>query len=537
MCGILGIIFNEKNKSSILRSASIAHAMEVLRPRGPDESNVINFDHVVLGHTRLSIVSPDSGPQPLQGDHWIVAVNGEIYNHQHISEIQSSDCDCILNMLEKDVHPGEFLPRLQGMFAFVAYNVETDTMIIARDHVGITPLYVGDCNGSFWVSSMLRAFPKGTHPRTVQPGTFEVIDGSNLTSTVHRWNPPYNITDVPSDFSRRQYYRMLHSAVECRVTQGDVPWAVLLSGGLDSSIVAALACKVRNSNYPVVHSFCIGLKDSPDLKNAEIVAKHLGTKHHSIVYDIQDGLHYLEDVIRDLETYDVTTIRAGTPMWILGKYLKKFGIKYVLSGEGSDESWAGYLYFWKAPTAAALAEETVRKVERLHGFDCLRANKALAAHGVECRVPFLDSEVLRFTMEQVHGKHKMSKTHESGGRTEKYELRSMFQFDLPVEIVMRTKAQFSDAVGSAWIDGLKNYAEIRVTSDMMLKAPDFIKTKEAYLYWAMFKDIFFNLDSCEEAVMIEPQSIACSTKHALAWDVSYAQHADPSGDAVKLALG
>ena len=537
MCGILGVLFNNR-KNVLQRSAQITNAMEVLKPRGPDESHVMNFDHVAIGHTRLSIVNPKSGPQPFVGEKWIVAINGEIYNHRLISECEKSDCDCVLNMLEKDCNPVEFLPRLQGMFSIIAFNIETDEMIVVRDHVGITPLYVAEVDGDVWVSSMMRAFPKNAKPRIVQPGSIETFKhgAPQMQWKTEYWYRPFAVESVPMTYSKRSYYRMLQAAVGVRVTQGDVPWGVLLSGGLDSSIVAALASKIRNLNYPVVHSFCIGLEGSPDLANAEMVAKHLGTTHHSIVYRIEDGLHHLEDVIRDLETFDVTTIRAGTPMWLLGKYLKKFGIKYVLSGEGSDESWGGYLYFWKCPTPEAMSEECVRKVNRLHGFDCLRANKALAAHGIECRVPFLDQEVLRFTMEKVHPIHKMSKTHPDGSRIEKYDLRNMFQFDLPEETVIRTKAQFSDAVGSEWIDALKNLAKIRVSDELMTKAPGYIRTKEAYLYWSVFKEIFGGLDSPENAVLIEEQTIACSTAEAMKWHANFAGFADPSGDSVKFAL-
>lgn len=539
MCGVLGVFLKE-SENMLLKNFEICHAMQILKPRGPDYSKSMRFNNVVIGHTRLAIVNPHSGAQPLVGDEWILAVNGEVYNHSDItSSCVMSDCDVLLDMLEKGVPPSKILPRFEGMFSFVAYNIDTDTMIAGRDACGITPLYVAEVDGNYWISSLLRAFPKHSKPRIVTPGTVETFkrNEDSISWAVETWSSPFRVENVPTLYCQKTYRRLLQSAVEDRVTQGHTPWGVLLSGGLDSSIVAALACKIRNKNYPTVHSFCIGLKGSPDIEAAKEVATHLGTVHHSIVYTVEEGLHHLEDVIGDLETWDVTTVRAGVPMWLLGRELKRHGVKYVLSGEGSDESWGGYLYNWHCPSAEELTAECVRKLERLHSFDCLRANKALASHGIECRVPFLSPEVLRFTMEKVHGVHKMSKTHPDGERMEKYDLRTMFANDLPEAIITRTKAQFSDAVGSEWIEALKKHAERRIDDDLYEQRPEHIHTKEAFLYYALFRDIFYNIENPEDAVLTEPHSIACSTEEALKWHTKYESNADPSGDAVKAALG
>ena len=536
MCGILGVLL--KDSDSILqKNFQISHAMEVLKPRGPDYSKTIRFNNVVLGHTRLAIVNPSSGAQPMVGDEWILTVNAEIYNHKRLQDqdITMSDCDVILNKLENGVPPSSFLPKLEGMFSFVAYNITKDTMIVARDRTGITPLYVAEVEGSYWACSLLRAFPKNSKPRIVMPGTVETFKRSDesISWASETWAKPYVTNNIDKFYCRRTYRRLLQSAVQDRVMQGDTPWGVLLSGGLDSSIVAALACKLKNPNYPVVHSFCIGLSGSPDLEAAKVVANHLGTVHHSIVYTVEDTVHHLEDVIRDVETYDITTVRASIPMWLLGRELKRYNIKYVLSGEGSDESWGGYLYNWHCPSPEEMTAECVRKLDRLHAFDCLRANKSLAAHGVECRVPFLSPEVLKFTMENVHSIHKMSKSHPEMARIEKFDLRSMFQYDLPVSIITRTKAQFSDAVGEDHIAALKSHAESQIDDELFEKRPDFIHTKEGMLYYALFRDMFYNIEDPTDAVLTEPVSIACSTEHAMKWNTSFSAKADPSGESVK----
>lgn len=538
MCGILGVFLKDSD-NMLTKNFQISHALQVLKPRGPDYTKSLCFNNVILAHTRLACVNPSSGAQPLvsEDDNWILSINGEIYNYRDISQVKNSDCDVVLNMLEKGMPICELLPKLEGMFSFVAYNLETDTMYAARDRSGITPLYVAEQDGSYWFSSMLRAFPKGSKPRILMPGTVETLcrNGDNISWSMRVWSKPY-IRNVPKTFDRKEYKRLLQSAVESRVTQGDTPWACLLSGGLDSSIVTALACKVRNKNYPTVHTFSIGLPNSPDLKAAEKVAKYLGTTHHSIVVTVEDALHNLENTIRDLETYDVTTIRAGTMNWLLGRELRRHNIKYCLSGEGADESWAGYIFFWKAPSPEALQDECIRKLSRLHAFDCLRSNKALSAHGVECRVPFLSPDVLSYTMNRIHPLHKMSHTHPEGERPEKFELRKMYEHELPESVISRTKEQFSDGVGSLWIESLQEYAEQKIDDELFATRPDHIHTKEAYLYYAIFRDTFYNFDKPEDYVITEPKSIACSTEEALKWYRTFHENADPSGDAVKRAL-
>lgn len=519
------------------------------RHRGPDWSGIYTGDNAILAHERLAIVDLISGGQPLYNKErtHVLAVNGEIYNHQELKktitcdyEFQTeSDCEIILALYaEKGL---DFLDDLQGMFAFILYDEEKDFYLIARDHIGINPLYTGyDQQGNFYVSSELKAIEKQCITISQFP------PGHYLTSKL----------DEPVKFFKRDWMdynkiknntssidglrKALEKAVRSHL-MSDVPYAVLLSGGLDSSIVAAIANKyapkrIENNGktpawWPRLHSFSIGLEGSPDLKAAQKVADYLGTVHHQLTYTIQEGLDAITDVIYYLETFDVTTIRASTPMYLMARKIKAMGIKMVLSGEGSDEIFGGYLYFHKAPSAREFHNETVRKLGKLYLYDCLRANKSMAAWGVETRVPFLDKEFLDFAM-RLNPNDKMC----GNGSIEKHVLRQAFEGYLPDSILWRQKEQFSDGVGYSWIDSLKEYAAKEISDQQLasadkrfpLKTP---LTKEAYLYRQIFES-HFPSQTASETVPYEP-SIACSTQTALEWDSSFKNSADPSGRAVK----
>ena len=547
MCGIVGV-FDLKINYSELKPVVLKMSNK-LRHRGPDWSGIYCSEKAILAHERLSIVDPESGRQPLTSTdgNLILSVNGEIYNHKELRKKYEngyefrthSDCEVILP-LYRDKGPS-FIEEMNGIFAFALYDREKDCYLIARDHIGIVPLYIGwDKHGNFFFASELKAL-EGVC-RKIE----EFLPGHYLYSrdgVIKRWycrdwmeykNVEKNIT------SQEELRRSLEDAVH-RQLMSDVPYGVLLSGGLDSSIISAVARKFASKRieaddkteayWPRLHSFAIGLEGSPDLAASKKVAKHIGTVHHEIHFTLEEGLDALRDVIYHIETYDVTSVRASTPMYLLARVIKSMGVKMVLSGEGADEIFGGYLYFHKAPDPGAFHEETVRKLSKLHLYDCLRANKSLAAWGVEGRVPFLDKEFLDVAM-RINPADKMV----SGERIEKWVLRKSFEDYLPHEVAWRQKEQFSDGVGYNWIDTLRAMASKEIT-DNQLKNAEFRfpvnppMSKEEYLYRSVFAE-HFPSDSAAACVPSVP-SVVCSTAEALTWDSSFQKMIDPSGRAVK----
>jgi len=546
MCGIIGA-FDLKVKSQDLR-AQVLEMSKKVRHRGPDWSGIFSSDKAILAHERLAIVDPKSGKQPLFSEDGtvVLAVNGEIYNHRELREqlpnyhfSTNSDCEVILALYqEKGI---SFIEDLNGIFAFALYDTAKDVYLIARDHIGIIPLYIGwDIKGNFYVASELKAL-EGTcnNIQEFKPGHYIYgKDGQHFQKWYHReWADYQAVVKNESDIAVLR--KGLEDAVH-RQMMSDVPYGVLLSGGLDSSIIAAITKKFaskrietndqENAWYPSLHSFAVGLKGSPDLIAAQKAADHIGTIHHEVNFTIQEGLDAIRDVIYHLETYDVTTIRASTPMYLLGRVIKSMGIKMVLSGEGSDELFGGYLYFHKAPNPQAFHEETVRKLGKLHLYDCLRANKSLAAWGIEGRVPFLDKEFIDIAM-RLNPADKMA----GKGKMEKWILRKAFEDYLPESIAWRQKEQFSDGVGYSWIDTLKDQA-IQAVSDEALANARYRfpinppMTKEEYYYRSIFSE-HFPSDSAAACVP-SVKSVACSTPEALAWDASFQNLNDPSGRAV-----
>jgi len=547
MCGIVAV-FDIKNNSSELRPKVLEMAKRI-RHRGPDWSGMYTNDSVIMAHERLAIVDPSSGKQPLYTDdkNLVLAVNGEIYNHMELRAgfpdynfLTASDCEVILALYKKK--GPAFIEELNGIFAFALYDVENNTYLIARDHMGIIPLYMGwDKFGNFYVASELKAL-EGVCNKIEEflPGHYlHSADSTTPQKWYQReWN---NFENVKNNKSNSVLLRdALEKAVH-RQLMSDVPYGVLLSGGLDSSIISAItkkyAAKRIESNdtqmawYPQLHSFAVGLEGSPDLTAAKKVAEHIGSVHHEIHFTIQEGLDAISDVIYHLETYDVTTVRASTPMYLLARVIKSMGIKMVLSGEGADEIFGGYLYFHKAPNAQAFHEETVRKLGKLHLYDCLRANKSLAAWGVEGRVPFLDKEFMDVAM-TLNPEDKMAKD----GKMEKYILRKAFEDLLPESIVWRQKEQFSDGVGYGWIDTLKKVANEKVSDEELAQAKFRFPvhppmSKEEYHYRSIFSEHFPS--DTAAACVPSVKSVACSTPEALAWDPSFKNMNDPSGRAVK----
>jgi len=547
MCGIVGV-FDLKTTSQDLR-LQVLDMSKKIRHRGPDWSGIYCGEKAILAHERLSIVDPQSGGQPLKSrdGNLILSVNGEIYNHTELRKslaieydfLTHSDCEIILALYrEKGIH---FLEDLNGIFAFALYDVENDCYLIARDHIGVIPLYMGwDKSGNFYVASELKAL-EGPCNR-IQ----EFLPGHYLFSKEGEMRKWYNRewTDFDNVKDNKTNLHDLRTALEesvHRQLMSDVPYGVLLSGGLDSSIISAIAKKyaarrieshdLQEAWWPQLHSFAIGLKGSPDLAASRVVANHIGSVHHEIEFTIQEALDALRDVIYHLETYDVTTIRASTPMYLMARVIKSMGIKMVLSGEGADEIFGGYLYFHKAPDARAFHEETVRKLSKLHLYDCLRANKSLAAWGVEGRVPFLDKEFMDVAM-RLNPEDKMAKD----GKMEKWILRKAFEDYLPESIAWRQKEQFSDGVGYTWIDTLKQLTASQVSDEQLANARyRFVvnppMSKEEYFYRSVFTD-HFPSDAAAQCVPSVP-SVACSTPEALAWDASFQNLNDPSGRAVK----
>ncbi len=546
MCGIVGI-FDIKGDKKQLREKALRMSQKI-RHRGPDWSGIHCGRTAILAHERLSIVDPQSGKQPLfspDGKH-VLAVNGEIYNHLDIRremagkyEFQTgSDCEVILALYQE--YGIDFLEHLNGIFAFALYDEEKDEYLIARDHIGIIPLYIGrHSDGTLCIASELKALEGFCdHYEPFPPGHYYSSRDGKLTRWYTRdWMSYENVKDNGADPDDVRV--ALQEAVK-RQLMSDVPYGVLLSGGLDSSVISAIAEKFASRRvesdskekawWPRLHSFAVGLKGAPDLAKAKLVADHIGTVHHEINYTVQEGLDAIRDVIYFTETYDVTTVRASTPMYLLARVIKSMGIKMVLSGEGADEVFGGYLYFHKAPSAKDFHEETVRKLGKLHWYDCLRANKSLAAWGVEGRVPFLDKEFLDVAM-RLNPNAKMC----PGKTIEKKIVREAFADMLPEEVAWRQKEQFSDGVGYSWIDTLKEIATQQVTDEEMAHAAERfpINTplcKEEYLYRSIFST-HFPSDSAARCVNQEA-SVACSTAIALEWDKAWKEMNEPSGRAV-----
>lgn len=547
MCSILGILELKQDSEDLRQRALRLSGLQ--RHRGPDWSGIYCGERAILAHERLSIVGVENGAQPLYGADGahVLAVNGEIYNHRELAEEleepydfkTASDCEIILALYQEQ--GAEFLDRLKGMFAFVLYDEERDAYLVARDHMGIIPLYTGrDPQGNRYFASEMKALNEVCRDvATFPPGHYLYTEeGDEPTQYWTRsWRSYDNVKDNPADpqVVRKALEKSVHSHL-----MSDVPYGVLVSGGLDSSIVAAVAARYVERRiedddqspawWPRLHSFSIGLEGSPDLAAAREVAEHIDTVHHEFTYTVQEGIDALRDVIYHIETYDVTSIRASTPMYLMARMIKAMGIKMVLSGEGADEIFAGYLYFHKAPNARELHEETVRKLDSLHLYDCLRANKSMAAWGVEARVPFLDKEFLDVAM-SINPEAKLPKK----GGIEKKILRDGFADLLPKSIIERQKEQFSDGVGYSWIDTLKEHAREEV-SDADLENAEYRfpyntpTTHEGYFYRTIFEDLFPG-EAAAKSVPGGP-TVACSTPTAIAWDESFQKMADPSGRAV-----
>ncbi len=548
MCGIVGIL-ELKVKPETLRTCALDMSKSI-RHRGPDWSGIYVGEHAVIAHERLAIVDPASGGQPLfNSDKTIVlAANGEIYNHRELRrefegsyDFQTeSDCEVIIALYEK--YGADFIEKLNGIFGFVLHDIKNNTYLVARDHMGIIPLYHGtDEHGNYMVASELKALEGVCNKIEVfLPGHYKTQSSEQLQSWYTRdWMDYENVKDNVS--SKEELRAALEASVK-RQLMSDVPYGVLLSGGLDSSLTAAIAKmyaakRVESDSeqdawYPQLHSFAIGLIGSPDLAASRKVADQIGTVHHEVSFTVQEGIDAIKDVIYHLETYDITTIRASTPMYLLARVIKSMGIKMVLSGEGADEIFGGYLYFHKAPDAKAFHEETVRKLSKLYLYDCLRANKSLAAWGVEGRVPFLDKEFMDVAM-RLNPKDKMC----GNGKMEKYILRETFEDYLPHEVAWRQKEQFSDGVGYNWIDSLKVLVEEQISDEQLANAAfkypiNPPATKEEYYYRTIFTE-HFPSDQAASTVPSVP-SIACSSPVALEWDESFKNQNEPSGRAISM---
>lgn len=546
MCGIV-CAFDLKEKAEVLRP-QILEMSKKIRHRGPDWSGIYADEKAILAHERLSIVDPVSGKQPLfsEDKKLILAANGEIYNHRALRKQfegkynfqTESDCEVILALYKEK--GTSFIDEMNGIFAFAIYDAAKDEYFIARDHMGIIPLYMGwDANGTFYVASELKALEGVcTKIELFPPGHFLSSRDGELTKWYSRdWMDYEAVKDNQTSIDE------IHDALEAAVHRqlmSDVPYGVLLSGGLDSSVTSAIAKKYAEKRiesddtqaawWPQLHSFSVGLEGSPDLAAARLVADHIGTVHHEIKFTIQEGLDAIRDVVYNLETYDITTIRASTPMYLMARVIKSMGVKMVLSGEGADELFGGYLYFHKAPNAKEFHEETVRKLSKLHMYDCLRANKSLAAWGIEGRVPFLDKEFMDVAM-RINPQDKMI----NGERMEKWVVRKAFESYLPASVVWRQKEQFSDGVGYSWIDTLKQVVALEVTDEQLANAKyrfplQTPTNKEEFYYRSIFQEHF----PSDAAALCVPQeaSVACSTKIALEWDASFKNMNDPSGRAV-----
>ncbi len=546
MCGIV-CAFDVKESTSVLRPQLLEMSKKV-RHRGPDWSGIYSDEKAILAHERLAIVDPVSGKQPLlsRDGKLVLAANGEIYNHRELREqflgsydfMTESDCEVILALYQEK--GTSFLDEMNGIFGFAIYDTEKNEYFVARDHMGIIPLYMGwDHNGTFYVASELKALEGVcTKIELFPPGHYLHSRDGELKRWYQRdWMEYEAVKENQSSIAE------LHDALDAAVHRqlmSDVPYGVLLSGGLDSSVTSALAKKysqkriesgdTKEAWWPQLHSFSVGLEGSPDLAAAQKVADHIGTVHHEIKFTIQEGLDAIKDVIFNLETYDITTVRASTPMYLMARVIKSMGIKMVLSGEGADELFGGYLYFHKAPSPKDFHEETVRKLDKLHMYDCLRANKSLAAWGIEGRVPFLDKEFMDVAM-RINPKDKMI----NGERMEKWVVRKAFESYLPESVAWRQKEQFSDGVGYSWIDTLKEVVDREVTDEQLTNAKfrfpvQTPTSKEEFYYRSIFEG-HFPSDAAALSVPQEP-SVACSTKIALEWDEAFKNMNDPSGRAV-----
>ena len=555
MCGIVSI-FNIQEQTPELRQKALRMSQKI-RHRGPDWSGIYCGGSAILAHERLSIVDPESGKQPLfsPDKKQVLAVNGEIYNHldlrKQFADYQfqtGSDCEVILALYREwkangseDSQLSAMIEKLSGIFAFALYDVEDDSFLIARDPIGVIPLYIGyDADGKVYVASELKALEGQCEKyEPFLPGHYYFSKDPGMKRYYTRdWFDYEAVKD--NGGSSDEIQKGLKDAVK-RQLMSDVPYGVLLSGGLDSSVISAIAEQYSEHRveadgktkawWPRLHSFAVGLKGAPDLAKAKLVADYIGTVHHEINYTIQEGLDAIRDVIYFIETYDVTTVRASTPMYLLARVIKSMGIKMVLSGEGADEIFGGYLYFHKAPSAAEFHKETVRKLSKLYMYDCLRANKSLCAWGVEGRVPFLDKEFLDIAM-RTNPELKMC----PGETMEKKIVREAFSDMLPAEVAWRQKEQFSDGVGYSWIDTLKQITASAVSDEQMAHAAERFpinppQNKEEYYYRSIFAE-HFPSDSAARSVPSIP-SVACSTAEALAWDSSFKNMNDPSGRAVK----
>ena len=546
MCGIV-CAFDLKQKSEILRP-QVLEMSKKIRHRGPDWSGIYSDEKTVMAHERLAIVDPASGQQPLfsEDKKLILAANGEIYNHRELRKQfngtynfqTASDCEIILALYkEKGV---DFIDDLNGIFGFALYDVENDTYFIARDHMGIIPLYIGwDQNGTFYVASELKALEGVcTKIQLFPPGHYmSSTDGQFVKWYKREWTEYDAVKE--NETSIAEVKKALEDAVH-RQLMSDVPYGVLLSGGLDSSVTSAIAKKYAQKRvesddtseawYPQLHSFSVGLDGSPDLAAAQKVADYIGTIHHEIKFTIQEGLDAIKDVIYNIETYDITTIRSSTPMYLMARVIKSMGIKMVLSGEGADEIFGGYLYFHKAPNAEEFHDETVRKLDKLHMYDCLRANKSLMAWGIEGRVPFLDKEFIEVAM-RINPQDKMI----NGERMEKWVIRKAFEDMLPESVAWRQKEQFSDGVGYSWIDTLKEVVDKEVSDEQLANAKfrfpiQTPQNKEEFYYRSIFEGHF----PSDAAALSVPQeaSVACSTAIALEWDEAFKNMNEPSGRAI-----
>ena len=556
MCGI-ACIFNIKEQTPELRQKALTMAKRI-RHRGPDWSGIYCGGSAILAHERLSIVDPQSGGQPLYSPdrRQVLAVNGEIYNHRDLRadfageyKFQTgSDCEVILALYRR--YGTDFIERLSGIFAFALYDEERDEFLIARDPIGVIPLYIGrDADGTLYCASELKALEGLCDEyEPFLPGHYYWSREGEMRRWYRRdWTDYDAVRDryasLPADEAWQAQVADVRTALEAAVRRqlmSDVPYGVLLSGGLDSSVISAVAKLYADRRietdgqqaawWPQLHSFAVGLKGAPDLEKARLVAEHIGTVHHEIHYTIQEGLDAIRDVIYYIETYDVTTVRASTPMYLLARVIKSMGIKMVLSGEGADEVFGGYLYFHKAPNAQAFHEETVRKLSKLHLYDCLRANKSLSAWGVEGRVPFLDKEFLDVAM-RLNPAAKMCPGH----TIEKKIVREAFAPLLPEAVAWRQKEQFSDGVGYSWIDTLKAVTAAAVSDEQMAHAAERFpinppQNKEEYYYRSIFEEHFPSASAARSVPSVP--SVACSTAEALAWDASFRNLNDPSGRAV-----
>ena len=546
MCGIV-CAFELKQPSEELRT-QVLNMSKNIRHRGPDWSGIFSNDKTVMAHERLAIVDPTSGNQPLfsADGRYVLAANGEIYNHKDLREQlegkyefqTASDCEIILALYQEK--GPNFIDEMNGIFGFALYDTQKDEYFVSRDHMGIIPLYMGwDQNGTFYVASELKALEGVcTKIELFPPGHYLT---SSSDAPIQWYSRDWmNYDSVKENETKIQDLHDSLAAAVRRQLMSDVPYGVLLSGGLDSSVTSALAKLYASKRiesdddqaawWPQLHSFAVGLEGSPDLEAAAKVAKHIDTVHHEVKFTIQEGLDAIRDVVYHLETYDITTIRASTPMYLMARAIKALGIKMVLSGEGADELFGGYLYFHKAPTAKDFHEETVRKLDKLHQYDCLRANKSLASWGIEGRVPFLDKEFMDVAM-RINPKDKMI----TSDRMEKWVIRKAFEQYLPESVAWRQKEQFSDGVGYDWIDTLKEVVEKNVSDEQMQNAHfkfpvQTPQNKEEFYYRSIFEEHFPSVTAALSVPSVP--SVACSTPIALEWDEAFKNMNDPSGRAV-----